>query len=109
MHRCRFSVFGVLAGLILSLNLFSGLAPSAKVSEAQASLRQIQGLSRQMESQGFLEVRQSYTQTASALQRIGVADQAALQAEEALRIVADCYNGGLLTIVDLLTAEVALQ
>lgn len=50
MHRCRFSVFGVLAGLILSLNLFSGLAPSAKVSEAQASLRQIQGLRRQMES-----------------------------------------------------------
>jgi outer membrane protein TolC len=96
-------------GAVLSLNLFSGLAPSAKVSEAQASRRQIQALRRQMESQVFLEVRQAYTQTASALQRIGVADQAALQAEEALRIVADRYNSGLLTIVDLLTAEVSLQ
>jgi outer membrane protein TolC len=62
-----------------------------------------------MESQVFLEVRQAYTQTASALQRIGVADQAVRQADEALRIVADRYNSGLLTIVDLLTAEAALQ
>jgi outer membrane protein TolC len=62
-----------------------------------------------MESQVFLEVRQAYTQTSNALQRIGVADQAVRQAEEALRIVADRYNGGLLTIVDLLTAEAALQ
>jgi TolC family type I secretion outer membrane protein len=96
-------------GAVLSLNLFSGLAPSAKVSEAWASRRQIQALHRQMESQVFLEVRQAYTQTASAAQRIGVADQAVRQAEEALRIVADRYNGGLLTIVDLLTAEAALQ
>jgi TolC family type I secretion outer membrane protein len=96
-------------GAVLSLNLFSGLAPSAKVSEAQASRRQIQALRRQMESQVFLEVRQAYTQTASALQRIGVADQAVRQAEEALRIVADRYSSGLLTIVDLLTAEAALQ
>jgi TolC family type I secretion outer membrane protein len=96
-------------GAVLSLNLFSGLAPSAKVSEAWAWRRQVQALRRQMESQVFLEVRQAYTQTASAFQRIGVADQAVRQAEEALRIVADRYNGGLLTIVDLLTAEAALQ
>jgi TolC family type I secretion outer membrane protein len=96
-------------GAVLSLNLFSGLAPSAKVSEAQAFRRQVQALRRQMESQVFLEIRQAYTQTASAYQRIGVADQAVRQAEEALRIVADRYNGGLLTIVDLLTAEAALQ
>jgi len=96
-------------GAVLSLNLFSGLAPSAKVSEARASRRQVQAVRRQMESQVFLEVRQAYTRTASAFQRIGVADQAVRQSEEALRIVADRYNGGLLTIVDLLTAEAALQ
>lgn len=96
-------------GAVLTLNLFSGLASSAKVSEAQASRRQVQALRRQMESQAFLEVRQAYTQASSASQRIRVADQAVRQAEEALRIVADRYNGGLLTIVDLLTAEAALQ
>jgi outer membrane protein TolC len=96
-------------GAVLSLNLFSGLASSAKVSEAQALRRQVQALRRQMEHQVFLEVRQAYTQTASAHQRIGVADQAVRQAEEALRIVADRYGGGLLTIVDLLTAEATLQ
>lgn len=96
-------------GAVLTLNLFSGLSSSAKVAEAQASRRQVQAFRRQMESQAFLEVRQAYTQASSAFQRIGVADQAVRQAEEALRIVADRYNGGLLTIVDLLTAEAALQ
>ncbi len=96
-------------GAVVSLNLFSGGAPSAKVAEAQAARRQVQALRRQMESQVFLEVRQSYTQTASAFQRIGVAHQAVAQAEEAQRIVANRYSSGLLTIVDLLTAEAALQ
>jgi len=38
-----------------------------------------------------------------------VAHQAVAQAEEAQRIVANRYSSGLLTIVDLLTAEAALQ
>jgi TolC family type I secretion outer membrane protein len=96
-------------GAVLSLNLFSGLAPSAKVSEARAARRQVQAQRRQMESQVFLEVRQAYTQTASALQRVAVAQRAVAQADEALRIVANRYDGGLFTIVDLLTAETALQ
>ena len=96
-------------GVVVSLNLFSGGASSAQVAEAQAARRQVQALRRQMESQVFLEVRQSYTQTASAFQRIGVAHQAVAQAEEAQRIVANRYSSGLLTIVDLLTAEAALQ
>jgi outer membrane protein TolC len=54
-------------------------------------------------------VRQAYSQTASAFQRVAVARQASAQAEEALRIVANRYSGGLLTIVDLLTAEAVLQ
>jgi TolC family type I secretion outer membrane protein len=97
------------AGAVISLDLFSGLAPSAKMAEARAARRQVQALRRQVESQVFLEVRQAYTQTASASQRITVSRQAVAQAEEALRIVANRYAGGLLTIVDLLTAENALQ
>jgi TolC family type I secretion outer membrane protein len=96
-------------GAVVNLNLFSGLAPSAKVAEAQAARREIQALRRQMESQVFLEVRQAYTQTASAFQRLAVAHRAVAQADEALRVVSNRYGGGLLTMVELLTAEASLQ
>lgn len=96
-------------GAVLSLNLFSGLETSAKVAEARAALRQAQALLRQMQSQAALEVRQAHAQSVSAFQRIGVARQTVLQAEESLRIVANRYANGLLTIVDLLTAEATLQ
>ena len=96
-------------GAVVSLNIFSGLETSAKVSEAQAGLRQVQALRRQTQSQVALEVRQTYAQTASAFQRIDVARQMVVQAEESLRIVANRYAEGLLTIVDLLTAEITLQ
>jgi outer membrane protein len=96
-------------GAMVSLNLFSGLAPSAREAEARAARRQVQARRRQMESQIFLEVRQAYAQTISAFQRVAVAQGAVSQAEEALRIVANRYSGGLFTIVDLLTAETALQ
>jgi TolC family type I secretion outer membrane protein len=96
-------------GAVVSLNLFAGLETSAKVSEVQAALRQTQALRRQMQSQAALEVRQAYAQAISAFQRIGVARQTVLQAEESLRIVTNRYASGLLTIVDLLTAENTLQ
>jgi len=79
------------------------------VTEAQAVRRQVQAQRRQVESQVFLEVRQAYTQNVSAFQRVAVAQRAVAQADEALRIVANRYGGGLFTIVDLLTAEAALQ
>jgi outer membrane protein TolC len=62
-----------------------------------------------MQNQVFLEVRQAYSQAESAFQRVRVARQAVGQAEEALRIVANRYGVGLLTIVELLGAEAALQ
>jgi len=96
-------------GAVVSLNIFSGLETSSKVSEAQAALRQTQALRRQMQSQVALEVRQTYAQAISAFQRIGVTRQTVMQAEESLRIVTNRYATGLLTIVDLLTAETTLQ
>jgi outer membrane protein len=96
-------------GAVISMNIFSGLETSAKVSETQAALRQTQALRRQMQSQVALEVRQSYAQAVSAFQRISVARQTVLQAEESLRIVTNRYATGLFSIVDLLTAETMLQ
>jgi outer membrane protein len=96
-------------GAVLSLNIFSGLETTAKLAEAQAALRQTQALRRQLQSQVALEVRQAYAQAVSASQRIGVARQTVLQAEESLRIVSNRYATGLLTIVELLTAETTRQ
>jgi outer membrane protein len=96
-------------GAVVSLNIFSGLETSSKVSEAQAALRKTQALRRQMQSQVALEVRQTYAQAVSAFQRIAVARQTVTHAEESLRIVTNRYATGLLTMVDLLTAETTLQ
>jgi len=56
-----------------------------------------------------VETQRAYYQAQSAWQSIDVARQAVDQAEEGLRIVGNRYAGGLLTIVDLLDAQVALQ
>jgi outer membrane protein TolC len=56
-----------------------------------------------------VETQKAFYQSQSAWQRIKVARSAVSQAEEGLRIVANRYQNGLLTIVDLLDAQVALQ
>ncbi len=95
-------------GAVMSVNLFDGLATSARVAEAKATLRRIQALRRQAQSRVTLETRQAHALARSAFQRIAVTCQAVAQAEEAMRIVGNRYANGLLTIVELLGAETAL-
>ena len=52
-----------------------------------------------------LEVRQAYYDLDSSRQQVEVARAAISQAQESLRIDRDRYDGGLLTITDLLSAE----
>ncbi|UCF93582.1 MAG: TolC family protein [Desulfobacterales bacterium] len=96
-------------GAVVTFNLFSGNRTSAKVREAQASLRQVQALRRKLNQRVLVETRQAYLQADSAWRRIQVARAAVTQAEEALRIVRNRYENGLFTIVDLLNSELALQ
>lgn len=56
-----------------------------------------------------LEVRQAYYDQDSSRQQIEVARNAITQAQESLRINQDRYDGGLLTITDLLGAEEAAR
>ena len=56
-----------------------------------------------------VETQRAFYQAHSAWQSIAVARAAVDQAGEGLRIVANRYRNGLLTIVDLLDAQVALQ
>ena len=96
-------------GAEVRFNLFSGLDLQSKVREAKAQVCHIQALIRQLELGIEVEVRRAFFQAQSASQRIGVANASMAQAEEGLRIVRDRYENGLLTIVNLLDAEVALK
>ncbi len=96
-------------GALVQLPLFSGFAVSASVGEAHARLRQVQAERRRIEDRVLLEVRRAHNAAESAARRIGVAAAAVSEAEEALRITAERYAAGLVTMVDLLSAEAALQ
>jgi outer membrane protein TolC len=96
-------------GAIFRLNLYSGHRISAQTAEARAAHRQIGAVVKNMELGVQVETEQAFLEAKSAWQRIGVAEKAVDQAQEGLRIVKNRYNTGLLTIVGLLDAEVALQ
>lgn len=96
-------------GAMMNLNLYSGNRISAKVREARDLERAARARIRQMELAVRVQTRQAFLQVHSAWQAISVARTAVGQAEETLRIVRNRYRNGLVTIVALLDAEVALQ
>lgn len=96
-------------GAMVRLNLYSGNRDVARTREAQADLKNIQALLRDMEDGIRVQTREAFLQAKSAWERIGVAGATVSEAEENLRIVSDRYRNGLLTIVVLLDAEVALE
>jgi outer membrane protein len=96
-------------GATINFNLFSGQHDSARVREARAGLRQATARIEDLKAQIRVQTRRAFLQSRSAWQRIQVARAAVIQAEEALRIVGNRYRNGLMTIVDLLNAELALQ
>jgi outer membrane protein len=96
-------------GAMMRVNLFSGNQLSAKTSEADALLSRIKAIKSDMSSGIEVQTREAYLQAQSAWNRISVAETAVSQSEEGLRIVKDRYENGLLTLISLLDAEVALQ
>ena len=96
-------------GAMVRLDLYSGGRDAARTREARAALKDIRALLREMEDGIRVQTREAFLQAKSAWGRIGAAGAAVSEAEENLRIVSDRYRNGLLTIVDLLDAEVALD
>ncbi|HSO17986.1 MAG TPA: TolC family protein, partial [Desulfosarcina sp.] len=96
-------------GAMMRINLYSGGRDSARTRETRAALKEIRAMQRSMASAIQVETHRAFSQAESAWKRIEVARAAVSQAEEGLRIVANRYQNGLLTIVSLLDAEVALQ
>ncbi len=96
-------------GALMRVNLFSGDRMSARTRESEAMLSRVRAMRNDMAAGIEVQAREAYLKAQSAWNRISVAETAVSQSEEGLRIVRDRYENGLLTLVSLLDAEVALQ
>ena len=96
-------------GAVLRMNLYSGQRISSQTAAAKAMVAKVQSLRKGFELKVRVETQRAFYQAQSTWQSISVARSAVAQAEESLRIVGNRYGNGLLTIVDLLDAQVALQ
>jgi outer membrane protein len=96
-------------GAVVRMNLYSGSRISAQTAAAKADLSKVKARRKALELGVRVETQRAFYHTQSTWKSISVARQAVDQAEEGLRIVANRYGSGLLTIVDLLDAQTALQ
>jgi outer membrane protein len=89
------------------MNLFDGLATSAKVGAAEAEMRRTQELRDELVHGVALEVETAYHALQAAAHNVGVARRSEAYAAEALKILDDRYGSGLATNVEVLDAESA--
>ena len=93
----------------MQVNIFSGNRITEETRAAKSLLARVREMQKSIELGITVQVREAFLKAISARKRIKVAKIAVAQAEEGLRIVKNRYNNGLLTIVDLLDAELARQ
>jgi outer membrane protein len=98
-----------LGGIELQIDLFQGGAKRAALSRERAIAEKMAALKQAANDAVRLEVRQAYYDLDSSRQQVEVARTAISQAQESLRISQDRYDGGLLTITDLLGTEEAAR
>ncbi len=98
-----------LGGVELQFDIFQGGAKRAVLSREHAIGEKMAALKQAASDAVRLEVRQAYYDLDSNRQQVGVARTAIAQAQESLRINQDRYEGGLITITDLLGAEEAAR
>ena len=96
-------------GIELQIDLFQGGARRAALSRERANAEKIAALKQAASDAVRLEIRQAYYDQDASRQQVEVARTAITQAQESLRINQDRYDGGLLTITDLLGAEEAAR
>ena len=98
-----------LGGIELQIDLFQGGAKRAALSRERANAEKVAALKQAAGDALRLDVRQAYYDRDASWRQIEVARTAISQAQESLRINQDRYDGGLLTITDLLGAEEAAR
>jgi outer membrane protein len=98
-----------LGGIELQLDIFQGGAKRAALSRERALADKVAAMKQAANDGVRLEVRQAYYDQDSNRQQVTVARASIAQAKESLRINQDRYDGGLITITDLLGAEEAAR
>jgi outer membrane protein TolC len=93
-------------GANLSINLFDG-GRYPRLRQAQAAEIMAHARQDHLADQVRLEVVQVREQFLAAQERLKVASESVQQADEALRMVRDRYNGGLTTITEVLRSQTA--
>jgi outer membrane protein TolC len=97
-----------LASISLRWNLFNGLSDKARIDETKHLVRRSQAEADRAGSAIRLEVRRAWADLRAASQRIEVAQAAAAEAQESLRITQNRYAAGLNNVTDLLRNETAV-
>ncbi len=92
-------------GLELKLDLFSGGAKLANLTQQQALQERVIAGRQAYENQVRLEVRRAFYDFESACQQVEVARTSSAQAQESLRISRNRYDTGLATMTDLLQIQ----
>jgi outer membrane protein TolC len=92
------------AGVLATWTPFAGAAQIAEVRAASGREAAARATAEAAEAQARLEVERSDIRRRVALARLGIARDAVVQSTEAHRIVAQKYDGGLATMVELLDA-----
>jgi outer membrane protein TolC len=97
-----------LTSIGLRWNLFNGNSDKARIRESVSAAYRAQADERRVDSAVRLEVRRAWAALSAARQRIEVAQAAAEEAAESLRITQNRYQVGMTTVTDLLRNETAV-
>ncbi|MGE5179413.1 MAG: TolC family protein [Bacteroidota bacterium] len=96
------------AELRVSLPIFDGLAIEGNIRQAKGVLAEAEANRRQLELNVAVEVQQAWLTLREAVERIGVAREGRVSAEEDYNFSKSRYELGAGTFLDLLNAEVSL-
>ncbi|MGM0452807.1 MAG: TolC family protein [Thermodesulfobacteriota bacterium] len=91
--------------LTLNWDLFAGFSRGARVSAADAMVKEMLAADRQATLGVKLEVKSAYLNKEEARSRYEVAESSVAAAEESYRLVKQHYKGGAVTITRYLEAE----
>ncbi|MGE5479620.1 MAG: TolC family protein [Chloroflexota bacterium] len=96
------------AGIVLNYDIWTWFTPRYQTQQAEETLEQTRLQGRQLTEAVSLEVSSNYLQASRALERITVARQAVVQAEENFRVTNERFRSGVALSSELLDAETAL-
>lgn len=92
-------------GINAEFDIYAGGATSAQISGAERRLVEAQAVEQKARLEVENEVRQTHSTFEQAIERLKVAEAAAIAADEALRLVSEQYHGGTATVTRYLEAE----